>query len=152
MNKLLNRIEYLLPNLKVEGCAHPVLKNFSVTRPENSGGAENSTENSGPHAKNFFCSMYESSLRHPVWVPEINVKPCNSVSRITRPQESLVLYKSFNALCCTYDSITEARQASMRPKYDKPKKYRDSYVTFSAFDANNNIIIIINHFRFWNLY
>jgi hypothetical protein len=23
--------------------------------------------------------MYESSLRHPVWVPEINVNPCNSV-------------------------------------------------------------------------
>ena len=59
--------------------AHPVLKYLSVTPPENSGGAENATENSGPHAKNFFCSMYESSLRHPVWVPEINVKPCNSV-------------------------------------------------------------------------
>ncbi len=55
-----------------------MLKYFSVTPQENSGGAENSTENSGPHAKNFFCSMYESSLRHPVWVPEINVKPCNS--------------------------------------------------------------------------
>ncbi len=25
-----------------------------------------------------FCSMYESSLRHPVWVPEINVTACNS--------------------------------------------------------------------------
>jgi hypothetical protein len=72
-------VEYLLPNLKVEGLAHPVLKYFSVTPPENSGGTENSTENSGPHAKNFFCSMYESSLRHQVWVPEINVKPCNSV-------------------------------------------------------------------------
>ncbi len=57
-----------------------MLKYFSVTPPENSGGAVNSTENSGPHAKNFFCSMYESSLRHPVWVPEINVKPCNSVA------------------------------------------------------------------------
>jgi hypothetical protein len=55
-----------------------VLKYFSITPPENSGGAENSTENSGPHAKNFFCSMYESNLRHLVWVPEINVKPCNS--------------------------------------------------------------------------
>jgi hypothetical protein len=72
-------VKYLLPNLKVESSRHPVLKYFSVTRPENSGGAENSTENSGQHAKNFFCSMYESSLRHPVWVPEINVKPCNSV-------------------------------------------------------------------------
>jgi hypothetical protein len=34
--------------------AHPVLKYFSVTPPENSGGAENSTENSGPYAKNFY--------------------------------------------------------------------------------------------------
>jgi hypothetical protein len=61
-------VEYLLPNLKVEG-----------TRPENSGGAENSTENSGPHAKNFFGSMYEMSQRHPVWVAENHVTACNSV-------------------------------------------------------------------------
>ncbi len=32
-----------------------MLKYFSVTPPENSGGAENSTENSGPHAKTFFA-------------------------------------------------------------------------------------------------
>jgi hypothetical protein len=51
-----------------------------VTPPENSGGAENSTENSGEHAKNFFCSMYEKSQRHPVWVAENHVKPCNSGS------------------------------------------------------------------------
>ncbi len=61
-----------------------MLKYFSVTPPENSVGAENSTENSGPHAKNFFCSVYESSLRHPVWVPEINVNPCNSVYVLKR--------------------------------------------------------------------
>jgi hypothetical protein len=57
----------------------PVHKFFSKTPPENSGGAENSTETSGTNGINFFCYMYESSLRHPVWVPEINVKPCNSV-------------------------------------------------------------------------
>jgi hypothetical protein len=56
-----------------------VLKYFSVTPPENSGGAENSTENSGPHARIFFCYMYELSQRHPVWVAEINVTACNSV-------------------------------------------------------------------------
>ncbi len=61
-----------------------MLNYFSVTPPENSGGEETSTENSGPHAKNFFRSMYESSLRHPVWVPEINVNPCNSVETIIR--------------------------------------------------------------------
>ncbi len=73
-------VEYLLRNLTAKVRAPPVLKYFSVTPPENSGGAENSTESSGPHAKNFFCSMYESSLRHQVWVPEINVNPCNSVA------------------------------------------------------------------------
>jgi hypothetical protein len=57
-----------------------VLKYFSITPPENSGGAENSTENSGPHAKNFFCSMYEMSQRHPVWVAENHVTACNSVA------------------------------------------------------------------------
>jgi hypothetical protein len=68
--------------------AHPVLKKFSHTPPENSGGAENSTKNLGPHAKNFFCSMYESSLRHPVWVPEINVNPCNSADENYLPSGS----------------------------------------------------------------
>ncbi len=52
---------------------------FSVAPPENSGGAENSTEKSSPDANNFFCSMYEMSQRHPVWVAENHVKPCNSV-------------------------------------------------------------------------
>ncbi len=54
-----------------------MLKYF--TPPENSGDTENSTESSGPHAKNFFCSLYEMSQRHPVWVAENRVKPCNSV-------------------------------------------------------------------------
>jgi hypothetical protein len=74
-------VEYLLPILKVEGSRPPVLKYFFITPPENSGGAVNSTENSGPHDKNIFCSMYEMSQRHPVWVAENRVKPCNSVYR-----------------------------------------------------------------------
>jgi hypothetical protein len=45
-----------------------------------SGGAEKSTQISGSHAKNFFCSMYEMSQRHPVWVAENHVNPCNSVA------------------------------------------------------------------------
>jgi hypothetical protein len=72
-------VAYLPHNLKIEGRAQPVFKYFSVTPPENSGGAENSTEYSGPHAQNFFCSMYEISQQHPVWVAENHVKPCNSV-------------------------------------------------------------------------
>ena len=56
-----------------------MLKYFSITTPENSDGAENSPENSGSHAKNIFCSMYEMSQRHPVWVAENHVNPCNSV-------------------------------------------------------------------------
>ncbi len=56
----------------------PMLNSFSKTSPENSGGAENSAEISGTNGINFFCYMYQSSLRHPVWVPEINVKACNS--------------------------------------------------------------------------
>ncbi len=75
-------VEYLVHNLKVEDRAPPVLKYFAVTPLETSGGAENSTENSGPHAKYFFCSMYEMSQRHPVWVAENRVKPCNSVERL----------------------------------------------------------------------
>ncbi len=60
--------------------AYPVLIHFSTTPPENSGGADKSAENLGSHAKNFFCSMYEMSQRHPVWAAENHVKPCNSVS------------------------------------------------------------------------
>ncbi len=55
-----------------------MLKSFSKTSPENSGGAENSAEISGTNGINFFCYMYESSLRHPVRVPEINITACNS--------------------------------------------------------------------------
>jgi hypothetical protein len=71
-------VEYLLPNLNVEG-SRPPCAQILVTPPENSGGAENSTENSGSHVKNFFCSMYEMSQRHPVWVAENHVTACNSV-------------------------------------------------------------------------
>jgi hypothetical protein len=55
-----------------------VLKSYSKTSLENSGGAEKSAEISGTNGKNFFCYMFESSLRHPVWVLEINIKACNS--------------------------------------------------------------------------
>ncbi len=55
---------------------------FASTPPENSGGAENLAEKSGPDSKKFFCYMYEYSLRHPVWVAEINVRACNSVQSI----------------------------------------------------------------------
>ncbi len=71
-------VEYLLPNLKVGGSRLPCAQTLFHTPPENSGGAEKSTENSGSHAKNFFCSMYEMSQRHPVWVAENHVSPCNS--------------------------------------------------------------------------
>jgi hypothetical protein len=71
-----------------------VLKYFSVTPPENSGDAENSTEYSGPHAKIVFCYMYELSQRHPVWVAEINVTACNSVSVIENQRFGLVFEKT----------------------------------------------------------
>jgi hypothetical protein len=80
-------VEYLLHKLK-EVRAQTVLKYFSVTPPENSGGAENSTENSGPHARIFFGYMYELSQRHPVWVAEINVMACNSAGRGRRLKNS----------------------------------------------------------------
>jgi hypothetical protein len=67
-----------------------VLKPFSITPPENSSGAEKSTENSGSHAKNFFCSMYEMSQWHPVWVAENHVNPCNSVCIIEKIQTGSV--------------------------------------------------------------
>ncbi len=57
-----------------------MLKNFSIAPLENSGGAEKLTEYSGSHVKNFFCSMYEMSQRHPLWVTENRVNPCNSVA------------------------------------------------------------------------
>ncbi len=48
-------VEYQLHNLKVEGSSSACAQIFSVTPPENSGSAENSTENSGPHAEIFFA-------------------------------------------------------------------------------------------------
>jgi hypothetical protein len=78
--------------------AQPVLKSFTKTSPENSGGAENSAEISGTNGINFFCYMYESSLRHPVWVPEINVKVCNSVS---------LFFLSFNIIVSRVDELNK---------------------------------------------
>jgi hypothetical protein len=70
-----------------------VLKHFSIKPPENYGGAEKSTEYSGSRAKNFFCSMYEMSQRHSVWVKENHVNPCNSASNIIFKQfRCLLLY------------------------------------------------------------
>jgi hypothetical protein len=72
-------VAYLPHNLKIEGSRPACAQIFFHYTAGNSGGAENSTEKSGPHAKNFFCSMYEMSQRHPVWVAENHVNPCNSV-------------------------------------------------------------------------
>ncbi len=54
-------------------------KCFSSTQPEKSGGTKNFAEKSGTGNKKFFCYMQDYSLRHPVWVAEINVTACNSV-------------------------------------------------------------------------
>jgi hypothetical protein len=35
--------------------------------------------------------MYEYSLRHQVWVPEINVRACNSVHRIVYTLSQLLI-------------------------------------------------------------
>jgi hypothetical protein len=37
-----------------------------------------------PTWQKLFCSMYEMSQRHPVWVAENHVKPCNSVLMAAR--------------------------------------------------------------------
>ncbi len=72
-------VEHLAHNLKVGGsrpaCAQ-LLFRYTAGKFR---WRINSTENSGPHGKSFFCSMYEMSQRHPVWVTENHVKPCNSV-------------------------------------------------------------------------
>jgi hypothetical protein len=67
-------VEYLLPNLKVKGSYPPCAQILFRYTAGKFRGAENSTENHAHMPKTFFCSMYESSLRHPVWVPEIKVK------------------------------------------------------------------------------
>ncbi len=71
--------EYLVCNLKFGGSRPACAQVFFQNATGKFGGAENSMETSGTNGINFFCYMYESSLRHPVWVLEINVKPCNSV-------------------------------------------------------------------------
>jgi hypothetical protein len=72
-------VEYLISNVKVGGSRPTCAQRFFRTPLENSGGTEKSAENSGQHARIYFCYMYELSQRHPVWVAEINVTACNSV-------------------------------------------------------------------------
>jgi hypothetical protein len=73
-------VEYLLPNLKVEGCSRPpcaqiffryTAGKFRWRRKLN--------RKFRPKCQKLFCSIYEMSQRHPVWVAENHVKPCNSV-------------------------------------------------------------------------
>ena len=99
--------------------ANPVFIYFSVAPPENSGGAENSTEKSGPDATNFFCSMYEMSQWHPVWVPENHVKPCNSV---TVPQMAITFCRglsyptrSLRRIVCRRQERPNGRKGTLRP-------------------------------------
>ncbi len=84
-------VQYHDSNVKVGGSRPTCAQTFFCTPPENSGGTENSAENSGSHAKFFFCSMYELSQRHPVWVAEINVTACNSARRQSAVAEFLVI-------------------------------------------------------------
>ncbi len=72
-------VEYLLPNLKVEGsrppCAQILFRNnagkFRWRRKLN--------RKFRPTCQKLFCSMYEMSQRHLVWVAENHVTACNSV-------------------------------------------------------------------------
>jgi hypothetical protein len=77
-------LEYLLPNLKVEGSRQPCAQILFRYTAEKFRLHRNSAKNSGPHAKNFFCSMYEMSQQHPVWVAENHVMACNSALSIMR--------------------------------------------------------------------
>jgi hypothetical protein len=71
-------IEHLVSHLMVEGSCPACAQMFFRYTAGNSGGPENSVENSGTNGKKHFCSMYESSLRHPVWALKMNVTACNS--------------------------------------------------------------------------
>ncbi len=68
--------------------------------------------NSGPHGKNFFCSMYEMSQRHPVWVTENHVKPCNSVSYLVQsivwktPELPIACFVCHEPLKCLNKTVT----------------------------------------------
>jgi hypothetical protein len=57
---------------------------------------------SGPHSRNFFCNMYEYSLRHPVWVAEINITACNRVIVILKKQIIVFFIKKKIFLNCHF--------------------------------------------------
>jgi hypothetical protein len=96
-----------------------VLNYFSLAPPENSGGAENSTEKSDSHAKNFFCSMYEMSQQHPVWVAENHVKPCNSVYYIVMINSSVTVQTlKLTVVAPGSGSVPETRTVILRKSLD----------------------------------
>jgi hypothetical protein len=74
-------VEYLLPNLKVEGSRPPCAQILFRYTAGKFRWRRKLNRKFRPTCQKLFCSMYESSLRHPVWVPEINVKPCKSVGK-----------------------------------------------------------------------
>jgi hypothetical protein len=72
-------LEHLFGDLKLEGSRQTCAQCFSVTPPDNSGGAENSAEVSGTNGIHFFALCTKFNLQQPVWVAGINVTACNSV-------------------------------------------------------------------------
>ncbi len=77
-------VEYLLPNLKVEG-SHPACAQilFRYTAGKFQWRSKLNRKFRPTCQKLFLLySMYEMSQRHPVWVAENRVKPCNSVPAV----------------------------------------------------------------------
>jgi hypothetical protein len=72
-------VEYLLPNLKVEGSRPPcaqILFRYSARKLW----CRKLNRKFRPTCQKLFCSMYEMSQRHPVWVAENHVTACNSAA------------------------------------------------------------------------
>ena len=72
-------VEYLLPNLKVGGSCLPCAQTLFHYTAGKFRWRRKLHRKIRPTCQNFFSSMYEMSQRHPVWVAENHVKPCNSV-------------------------------------------------------------------------
>ncbi len=75
-------VEYLFPNLKVEGLCPPCAQILFRYTAGNFRWRRKLNRKFRPTCQKLFCSMYEMSQRHPVWVAENHVTAYNSVQTI----------------------------------------------------------------------
>ena len=79
----------------------------------------------GLHGIHFFCSMYEMSQRHPVWVTENHVNPCNSVGHKNVLDVSKTLKKESVSSVHRYKNVLDVSKTLKKESVSSVHRYKN---------------------------